>query len=241
MAAKAYWKGEIIMHNGVYLAQANGSATEYGNTSPKGDSGSGGTTDYSALDNKPQINGTTLQGDKSLSDLGITPIFQGTREDWNRLSTAEKQAYAGGIANFDESDDDLSEAVSELESDVGTLSNLTTTAKNNLVSAVNEVNGKFTWNMWKENEPTDMDTYVQLPSNYNELVVRIKQATNYIMGSHYIPKCALSTTEKGYRSGYCESSQYTGEGLLMISDTQAKGRTIVNGVAGNALLDIYYR
>ena len=45
--------------------------------------GSGGTTDYSDLTNKPQINGVTLNGDKSLEDLGIdieevtvTPILE---------------------------------------------------------------------------------------------------------------------------------------------------------------------
>lgn len=34
--------------------------------------GSGGTTNYNALDNRPQINGVTLAGNKSTSDLGIT-------------------------------------------------------------------------------------------------------------------------------------------------------------------------
>ena len=34
------------------------------------DQGSGGTTDYTELTNKPQIGGVTLTGDKSLSDLG---------------------------------------------------------------------------------------------------------------------------------------------------------------------------
>lgn len=33
--------------------------------------GGGGTSDYTDLTNKPQINGVTLAGDKSLSDLGI--------------------------------------------------------------------------------------------------------------------------------------------------------------------------
>lgn len=33
----------------------------------------GETTDYSGLDNKPQINGVELIGNKSLADLGITP------------------------------------------------------------------------------------------------------------------------------------------------------------------------
>lgn len=36
-------------------------------------SGGGGTTNYSDLTNKPQINSVTLSGNKSLSDLGIAP------------------------------------------------------------------------------------------------------------------------------------------------------------------------
>ena len=36
-----------------------------------GGGGGGGTSNYNALENKPQINGTTLTGNKSLSDLGI--------------------------------------------------------------------------------------------------------------------------------------------------------------------------
>ena len=36
-----------------------------------GGGGGGGTTNYNALDNKPQIAGTTLQDNKSLADLGI--------------------------------------------------------------------------------------------------------------------------------------------------------------------------
>lgn len=40
--------------------------------------GSSSTTDYNDLDNKPQINGVTLSGDKSTSDLGL---FSGYIED----------------------------------------------------------------------------------------------------------------------------------------------------------------
>lgn len=35
-----------------------------------GGSGGSGTDNYNALTNKPKINGVTLQGDKSLSDIG---------------------------------------------------------------------------------------------------------------------------------------------------------------------------
>lgn len=35
-----------------------------------GSGGSGGTSDYTDLENKPQINSVTLTGNKSLSDIG---------------------------------------------------------------------------------------------------------------------------------------------------------------------------
>ncbi len=40
----------------------------------KGEGGGGGTTDYNALSNRPQINGETLSGNKSLADLGINNL-----------------------------------------------------------------------------------------------------------------------------------------------------------------------
>ena len=39
-----------------------------------GGGGGGGTTNYNLLQNKPQIGGVTLQGDKSLADLGIMEV-----------------------------------------------------------------------------------------------------------------------------------------------------------------------
>ena len=43
-----------------------------------GGSGSGGTTDYNALTNKPSINGITLTGNKTSIDLGINAIIPST-------------------------------------------------------------------------------------------------------------------------------------------------------------------
>lgn len=48
------------------------------NTSEQG--GGGGTSDYNDLANKPKINGHTLTGNQSASDLGIT---ENTQADWN--------------------------------------------------------------------------------------------------------------------------------------------------------------
>lgn len=47
-----------------------------------GGSGSGGTSDYTQLTNKPSINGTILIGNKTLSDLGIEWIWRGTRAEY---------------------------------------------------------------------------------------------------------------------------------------------------------------
>ena len=45
-----------------------------------GGGGGGGTNNYNELNNRPQINGTTLTGNKSASDLGLvgTPTVEGT-------------------------------------------------------------------------------------------------------------------------------------------------------------------
>ena len=48
-----------------------------------GGSGSGGTTNYNDLTNKPSINGITLTGNKTPLDLGITftiPISEPTKK-----------------------------------------------------------------------------------------------------------------------------------------------------------------
>ena len=56
---------------------------------------SGGTSDYTDLSNKPQVNGVELSGNKTASQLGManSNTFQGTIAAWNALSTAEKKAY----------------------------------------------------------------------------------------------------------------------------------------------------
>lgn len=59
----------------------------------KGGGGGGGTTNYNSLENKPQIGGVTLQGNKSLGDLGIKNEFIGTTAQWNALTAEQRKAY----------------------------------------------------------------------------------------------------------------------------------------------------
>lgn len=46
-----------------------------------GGGGGTGTKDYNALDNKPSINGTTLQGDLTLEDIGA--VSNGSRNSYD--------------------------------------------------------------------------------------------------------------------------------------------------------------
>lgn len=57
----------------LYLYDKNATPdAETGKFSKLEGGGGGGSSDYTDLTNKPQINGVTLTGNKSLSDLGIT-------------------------------------------------------------------------------------------------------------------------------------------------------------------------
>lgn len=47
-----------------------------------GSGGGGGTSDYNDLMNKPQINGVTIAGNKSTSDLGIIEVWVGTAAEY---------------------------------------------------------------------------------------------------------------------------------------------------------------
>lgn len=55
--------------------------------------GGGGTSNYNDLANLPQIGGVTLQGNKSLGDLGIKNEFIGTKAQWDALTEDQKKAY----------------------------------------------------------------------------------------------------------------------------------------------------
>lgn len=60
-------------HEALFAAKLAGSS---------GGGGGGGTSDYTQLTNKPRINGVTLTGDKSTSDLGISETWTGTAAEY---------------------------------------------------------------------------------------------------------------------------------------------------------------
>lgn len=50
--------------------------------------GGGGTSDYTQLTNKPQVNGVTLTGNKSTADLGIVEPWVGTAAEYAQQSAS---------------------------------------------------------------------------------------------------------------------------------------------------------
>ena len=58
-------------------------------------SGGGGTSDYTQLSNKPQINGNTLTGNKTGADLGLVNAVTGKQLSTEDYTTAEKTKLAG--------------------------------------------------------------------------------------------------------------------------------------------------
>ena len=63
-------KGEIVYTSDLNNLKVGDGVTPYSSLTPIA-GGGGGTSDYSQLSNKPKINGTTLSGDQSASDLGL--------------------------------------------------------------------------------------------------------------------------------------------------------------------------
>lgn len=57
--------------------------------------GGGGTSDYTNLSNKPQINGNTLAGNKTGTDLGLVDAVPGKQLSTEDYTAAEKTKLAG--------------------------------------------------------------------------------------------------------------------------------------------------
>lgn len=78
-------------------AGTNVSISKSGNVltiSATGGGGEGGTTDYTQLSNKPQINNVELSGNKTLAELGIQPdtgfkLWSGTQTEYDGLATKD--------------------------------------------------------------------------------------------------------------------------------------------------------
>lgn len=77
-------KGELVYASDVNTLKIGDGVTVYDNLPAISGGGSGGTTDYTDLTNKPQIDGVTLVGNVSAADLGFANVA--TSGNYNDLS-----------------------------------------------------------------------------------------------------------------------------------------------------------
>lgn len=93
--------------------------------SSTGGSGTGGTTDYTELANKPKINGVTLSGNKTLSELNIQEKGNYLETESDPIYTADKPSIALKTELFSKDYNDLTNKpniptkVSDLTNDSG--------------------------------------------------------------------------------------------------------------------------
>ena len=100
-----------------------------------GGGGTGGTSNYNDLANKPQINGTTLTGNKTLDELGITA-------DNLNVYTKEETTNAINDVMSVKADTTYVDTQLNLKADktaLGDLSDLSTDDKSSAVAAINEI------------------------------------------------------------------------------------------------------
>ena len=116
-----------------------------------GGGGEGGTTDYNALSNKPQINGVALSGNKSLNDIGVPTSLSQLTEDANHRTTsdAEKSIW-NSKSEFSGAYDDL-------------------TGKPTIPSALSQLSGDTTHRTVTDAEKSAWNSKSTFSGSYNDL------------------------------------------------------------------------
>lgn len=183
---------------------------------PKGEPGSGGgtgggTTDYVDLSNKPKINNVELNGNKTLSELGIQPKGNYLTSVPSVYKTkAENDALYQPIGDYAESDD-IPTKLSDLNNDLGFLQSET----------IQKISGKV--------NVADLQQGVYLSeSNTTQLVCGTNTHDDYIRKGSLVVVTWVSETQKslciiGYSRPFykliCDISKGTFEITGPINDT----------------------
>lgn len=117
-----------------------------------GSGGGSGTSNYNELENKPQINGNTLSGNKTAANLGLqSAINQNNKIDADLLDDSEsekKLVSENDISNWNnkyDSDDAYTKAQTDtaIETAIAALDVAETGGSGKYISAISETNGKI--------------------------------------------------------------------------------------------------
>lgn len=140
--------------------------------------GGGGTSDYSALNNKPQINGVTLQGNKTTEDLNIS---------YNDLKNRPTIPSAQIQSDWEQTDSSKADFIKNKPSIPANLSDLNDDSSHRTVTDTE----KATWNGKSnfsgdyndlQNKPTIPDAQIQADWNQTDV-----DAPDYIKNKPSVP------------------------------------------------------
>jgi hypothetical protein len=176
-SAHAYAVGEHFIYNDtLYRATAaiaigdtitpdtNCVATNVMTEVESGGGGGGGTSDYTQLSNKPQINGVTLTGNKSLSDIGAA-----SQSD---LEALEDITGDGALSGFTATD--LTGAANELKNTLNTKADQDDLASLNLTGTTNTTGSQI-----------NAGTYFYLSGALVKAKVDIASGATFTSGTNY--------------------------------------------------------
>lgn len=145
-------------------------------------SGPSGTTDYTQLTNKPQINSIELTGNKSLSDLGIQPAGNYLTEIPDEyVTTTELDSTLSAYAKISDVPTELSELNNDsgfITKDVNDLTNYTLSSSLSTVATTGSYN--------------DLTNKPDIPEPYT-----LPVATNQTLGGVKVDGTTITITEDG--------------------------------------------
>lgn len=176
-SAHAYAVGEHFIYNGtLYRATAaiaigdtitpdtNCVATNVMSEVESGGGGGGGTSDYTQLSNKPQINGVTLTGNKSLSDIGAA-----SQSD---LEDLEDITGDGQLSGFTATD--LTGAANELRNTLNSKADQDDLTSLNLIGTTNTTGNQI-----------DAGMYFYLNGSLVKALLDIADGATFTNGTNY--------------------------------------------------------
>lgn len=167
--------------------------------------GSGGTTDYNQLSNKPQINNVTLSENKSLSQLGIQPAGNYALSSELPTKTSDLTNDSGFITEYTETDPTVPSHVKNI-----TQANITSwNNKSDFSGNYNDLSNKPTIPT-KTSDLTNDSRFVNeqtLESSINDVLVYVDMNFPDISGkentSNKVTSLSSSSTDTQYPSAKC--------------------------------------
>lgn len=191
--------------------------------SSTGGSGTGGTTDYTELANKPKINGVTLSGNKTLSELNIQEKGNYLETESDPIYTADKPSIALKTELFSKDYNDLTNKpdiptkVSDLTNDSGFINSVpdeyiteTELNKKGYLTEHQDISGKVDKEQGKGLSTNDFTTEEKTKLAGIEAGAEVNKVTsvNNQTGNVTITvpdKISDLTNDKGYITNYTET------------------------------------